>query len=154
MLTGGFFQKKGKAMKEEIKNETVEAIKVFDNNENETAEETTTTDALKVNGENADEIIASGKGVFELSKPINIDGKKSNSIYFDLSSVSAIRYRNLVKTIERKNRTQIMQPAADIDVQIAVFSEASGIPVAVLKSDLSMKDMNQICTVVYAFLVA
>ena len=149
MRPGDFFKEREKIMKEENK-----AIKVFDDDVKENVDEKVETDALKVNGENAEAIIANGKGLFELSKPIDIDGKKSNSIYFDLSSITPRKYRDIVKGIEKKNRTPIAQPASDMDVQIAVFSEASGVPVAILLSDLSIKDMNQICTVVYAFLVA
>lgn len=134
--------------------EKKEAIKVFDEEVKETAEEEIPAGALVVNAENAMEIIKTGKGVLELSKPTEIGGKTVSSIYFDLSGVTALKYRGIVKKIERQNRMQIPDPSKDIDVQTEIFAEAAGIPVAELKGAISMKDLSQIETVVYYFLAA
>ena len=120
----------------------------------ETAE-AVNTDALEVNAENIDQIVKSGKGILKLSKEIEIDGKKTDSIYFDFSSMSGIQYRNIIRKVEKKNKTSLQgQPAGDIDVQTEVFSVASDIPVAIIASDLSMKDFALASTVTYAFLMA
>ena len=117
--------------------------------------ETVNTDALEVNAENIDEIVKSGKGILKLSKEIEIDGKKTDSIYFDFSSMSGIQYRNIIRKVEKKNKTSLQgQPAGDIDVQTEVFSKASDIPAAIIASDLSMKDFALASTVTYAFLMA
>lgn len=116
--------------------------------------EEASTDALVVNAENAAEIVRTGKGILMLSKATNIGGKETDSIYFDLSSVSALKYRDIIKKVERQNRMPISDPSKDIDVQIAIFSEASGITVAELKSGLSMKDIAQVGMVTYYFLAA
>lgn len=130
------------------------AIKVFDDVNKETPESDIPEGALVVNAENAMEIIKTGKGVLELSKPTDIGGKKVSSIYFDLSSVSAMKYRGIIKKVERQNRTQISDPSKDIDVQMEIFAEASDIPVAELKTAITMKDLSQIEMVVYYFLAA
>ena len=49
---------------------------------------------------------------------------------------------------------QIPDPSKDIDVQMEIFAEASDIPVAELKTAITMKDLSQIETVVYYFLAA
>lgn len=130
------------------------AIKVFDDVNKETPESDIPEGALVVNAENAMEIIKTGKGVLELSKPTDIGGKKVSSIYFDLSSVSAMKYRGIIKKVERQNRMQISDPSKDIDVQMEIFAEASDIPVAELKTAITMKDLSQIEMVVYYFLAA
>ena len=120
----------------------------------ETAE-AVNTDALEVNAENIDQIVKSGKGILKLSKEIEIDGKKTDSIYFDFSSMSGIQYRNIIRKVEKKNKTSLQgQPAGDIDVQTEVFSVASDIPVAIIASDLSMKDFALASTLTYSFLMA
>lgn len=134
--------------------EKKKAIKVFDDVNKETPESDIPEGALVVNAENAMEIIKTGKGVLELSKPTDIGGKKVSSIYFDLSSVSAMKYRGIIKKVERQNRMQIPDPSKDIDVQMEIFAEASDIPVAELKTAITMKDLSQIETVVYYFLAA
>lgn len=134
--------------------EEKKAIKVFDDVNKETPESNIPEGALVVNAENAMEIIKTGKGVLELSKPTDIGGKKVSSIYFDLSSVSAMKYRGIIKKVERQNRMQIPDPSKDIDVQMEIFAEASDIPVAELKTAITMKDLSQIETVVYYFLAA
>ena len=134
--------------------EEKKAIKVFDDVNKETPESDIPEGALVVNAENAMEIIKTGKGVLELSKPTDIGGKKGSSIYFDLSSVSAMKYRGIIKKVERQNRMQIPDPSKDIDVQMEIFAEASDIPVAELKTAITMKDLSQIETVVYYFLAA
>jgi hypothetical protein len=134
--------------------EEKKAIKVFDDVNKETPESDIPEGALVVNAENAMEIIKTGKGVLELSKPTDIGGKKVSSIYFDLSSVSAMKYRGIIKKVERQNRMQIPDPSKDIDVQMEIFAEASDIPVAELKTAITMKDLSQIETVVYYFLAA
>lgn len=108
---------------------------------------------LIVNGENAEAIIETGKGVFKLHKPITFDGKETDSIYFDLSAVSPLRYMSIVKEVEKKERAPLTQPAHDLNVDIKLFSLASGVPTTILTSGLSLKDFNTICTLVYAFLV-
>ena len=134
--------------------EEKKAIKVFDDVNKETPESDIPEGALVVNAENAMEIIKTGKGVLELSKPTDIGGEKVSSIYFDLSSVSAMKYRGIIKKVERQNRMQIPDPSKDIDVQMEIFAEASDIPVAELKTAITMKDLSQIETVVYYFLAA
>ena len=134
--------------------EKKEAIKVFDEEVKDTQEEETPAGALIVNAENAAEIIRTGKGILELSKPTEIGGKTVSSIFFDLSGISAMKYRGIVKKIERQNRMQIPDPSKDIDVQTEIFAEAAGIPVAELKGSITMKDLSQIETVVYYFLAA
>lgn len=134
--------------------EEKKAIKVFDDVNKEAPESDIPEGALVVNAENAMEIIKTGKGVLELSKPTDIGGKKVSSIYFDLSSVSAMKYRGIIKKVERQNRMQIPDPSKDIDVQMEIFAEASDIPVAELKTAITMKDLSQIETVVYYFLAA
>ena len=131
-------------------------IKVTDGEpKKEETAEVVNTDALEVNAENIDQIVKSGKGILKLSKEIEIDGKKTDSIYFDFSSMSGIQYRNIIRKVEKKNKTSLQgQPAGDIDVQTEVFSVASDIPVAIIASDLSMKDFALASTVTYAFLMA
>ena len=107
---------------------------------------------LIVNGENAETIIQTGKGIFKLHKPITFDGKETDTIYFDLSAVSPLRYMSLVKEVEKKERAPLTQPAHDLTVDIKLFSLASGVPATILTSSLSLKDFNTICTLVYAFL--
>ena len=111
-------------------------------------------EALEVNADNAQEIINTGKGVLKLSKKVELNGEETDSIYFDLSGISAIKYRNIVKQVERNNKRPVVDPTQDIDVQMAIFSEASGIPVADLKTALSMKDAAKMNMVVYYFLAA
>lgn len=131
-------------------------IKVTDGEpKKEETAEAVTTDALEVNAENIDQIVKSGKGILKLSKEIEIDGKKTDSIYFDFSSMSGIQYRNIIRKVEKKNKTSLQgQPAGDIDVQTEVFSVASDIPVAIIASDLSMKDFALASTLTYSFLMA
>jgi len=131
-------------------------VKVTDGEpKKEETAEVVNTDALEVNAENIDQIVKSGKGILKLSKEIEIDGKKTDSIYFDFSSMSGIQYRNIIRKVEKKNKTSLQgQPAGDIDVQTEVFSVASDIPVAIIASDLSMKDFALASTVTYAFLMA
>lgn len=111
-------------------------------------------EALEVNADNAEEILRTGKGVLKLSRKMVINGEETDSIYFDLSSISAIKYRDIVKKVERSNKALVIDPTRDIDVQMAIFSEASGIPVAELKTGMSMKDVAQMNMVVYYFLAA
>lgn len=132
-------------------------VKVTDEKEKamETAEETMSTDALIVNAENVEEIVKSGKGVLKLKKEIEIDGKMTDSIYFDLSSLNGLQYRNIIREVEKKNKSKLQgQPAGDFDVQMAVFAKAADIPTAVLQSSLSMKEAALAATVAYAFLMA
>lgn len=132
-------------------------VKITDEKEKtlETTEETTDTEALIVNAENVDKIVESGKGILKLKKEIEIDGKMTDSIYFDLSSLNGFQYRNIIREVEKKNKTKLQgQPAGDIDVQMAVFSKAADIPTAVLQSYLTMKEMALATTVTYAFLMA
>ena len=131
-------------------------IKVTDGEpKKEETAEAVNTDALEVNAENIDQIVKSGKGILKLSKEIEIDGKKTDSIYFDFSSMSGIQYRNIIRKVEKKNKTSLQgQPAGDIDVQTEVFSVASDIPVAIIASDLSMKDFALASTLTYSFLMA
>lgn len=131
-------------------------IKVTDGEpKKEETAEAVSADALEVNAENIDQIVKSGKGILKLSKEIEIDGKKTDSIYFDFSSMSGIQYRNIIRKVEKKNKTSLQgQPAGDIDVQTEVFSVASDIPVAIIASDLSMKDFALASTLTYSFLMA
>ena len=151
IMPGLFQQRKENKMSEK------NLVKVTDEKEKtlETAEETVNTEALIVNEENVEEIVKSGKGVLKLKKEIEIDGKMTDSIYFDLSSLNGLQYRNIIREVEKKNKIKIQgQPAGDIDVQIAVFAKASDIPTAVLQSGLSIKEMALATTVAYAFLMA
>lgn len=117
--------------------------------------ETEGSENLVVNTENIDEILKRGKGILKLKKEIEVNGQKTDEIYFDFSSMSGIQYRNIIKQVERKNKASLQgQPAGDIDVQAAVFAKAADIPVAIIMSDLSMKDFALMSTVTYAFLMA
>lgn len=117
--------------------------------------ETEGSENLVVNTENIDEILKRGKGILNLKKEIEVNGQKTDEIYFDFSSMSGIQYRNIIKQVERKNKVSLQgQPAGDIDVQAAVFAKAADIPVAIIMSDLSMKDFALMSTVTYAFLMA
>lgn len=123
--------------------------------ENKENEETEGSENLIVNTENIDEILKRGKGILKLKKEIEVNGQKTDEIYFDFSSMSGLQYRNIIKQVERKNKVSLQgQPAGDIDVQATVFAKAADIPVAIIMSDLSMKDFALMSTVTYAFLMA
>ncbi len=101
-------------------------IKVFDGN-TETKEETAgeeqqleVIEGLEVNAENAAEIITTGKGVLKLFKPAELGGKVTDSVYFDLSSVTALKYRQILRSLKRP----VADPTKDLDVQLNVFSAA------------------------------
>jgi len=110
-------------------------------------------DEIITNSESAENIITTGKGTYKLKKPIHFDGKEIDILYFDLSAVSPLRYMGIVKEVEKKNRAQIVVPAQNMDIQIKLFSVASGIPTTILTSELFLKDFSTICILVYAFLV-
>lgn len=105
-------------------------------------------DERKTDDRPVDEVPA---GVHPLKKPIRFDEQEITEITYDLDCLTPIQYINLVKRLSKKK--QIPVPEVDIDVQIAYFALASGIPVSVLKSELATDDFTQICGLVRTFLL-
>lgn len=105
-------------------------------------------DEKKPDGLPIDEVPA---GVHPLKKPIRFDEQEITQIDYDLDCLTPIQYINLVKRLSKKK--QIPVPEVDMDVQIAYFALASGIPVSVLKSELATDDFTQICSLVRTFLL-
>ncbi len=123
--------------------------------EPEKVEDINTTDEDKkliVNGENAEHIIRDGKGILILKRPIEIDGEMTNRIYFNLDSVSPMKFREIVKKVEVKNRRPFIgQPDNDIDIQSELFAEAANIPAIKMRTEFSLKDFETACSVVRYF---
>ena len=92
-------------------------------------------------------------GVHPLSKPIRVNEQEITEISYDLDCLKPIQYINLVKRVAKTKKDTIPIPEVDMDVQIAYFALASGIPVSVLKSDLATADYTQICGLVRTFLL-
>lgn len=92
-------------------------------------------------------------GVHPLKRPISVDHQEITEISYDLDCLKPIQYINLVKRLEKMNKITIPVPEVDMDVQISYFALASGIPVSVLKSNLSTTDYTQICGLVRTFLL-
>ncbi|MBO5155270.1 MAG: hypothetical protein J6C00_13100 [Eubacterium sp.] len=92
-------------------------------------------------------------GVHPLTKPIRVDGQEVTEISYDLDCLKPIQYINLVKRVAKMKKDTIPIPEVDMDVQISYFALASGIPVSVLKSNLSTTDYTQICGLVRTFLL-
>ena len=90
-------------------------------------------------------------GVHPLAKPIRVDEQILSEISYDLDCLTPIQYINLVKRLSKKK--QITVPEIDMDVQISYFALSSGIPVTVLKSQLTTSDYTQICGLVRTFLL-
>lgn len=134
----GIFSKKGKTMSEEKK------IKVFDEEIKETAEITPET-------QESEDAEPTGKGNYKLKKPVTIDGKTIDSIYYDLPSVTPIKIEMLIKNMERKQGYPAVTPMASAVVQIAIFSEACRIPAAILKSELLNIDYMNVCNLVFNY---
>lgn len=105
-------------------------------------------DEEKTNDRPVDEVPA---GVHPLVKAIVVDDQNVKEISYDLDCLTPIQYGNLVKRLSKKK--QIPVPEVDMDVQISYFALASGIPVSVLKSQLSTADYTQICGLVRTFLL-
>lgn len=91
------------------------------------------------------------KGVHPLMNAIQMDDQQITEIEYDLDCLTPIQYINLVKRLSRKK--QIPVPEVDMEVQISYFALASGIPVTVLKSQLSTSDYTQVCGLVRTFLL-
>ena len=112
--------------------------------EPEKVEATNTTDEDKdliVNADNAERIVQDGKGILILKRPIEIDGEMADRLYFNINSISPLKFREIVKRIEMKNRRPFIgQPANDIDVQAEVFAEAANIPVIKMRTEFSLKE--------------
>ena len=91
------------------------------------------------------------RGVHLLKQPIIFDGKSVDKLEYNLDELTSIQYINLVKRLSKKR--QIAVPEVDMEVQIYYFALATGIPVTVLKSQLSPSDYAQICGLVRTFLL-
>lgn len=91
------------------------------------------------------------RGVHHLTRPITMDGKELHEITYDMDRITPIQYINLVKRLSKKK--SIAVPECDMDVQISYFALSSGIPVTVLKKQLSTNDYTQICGLVRTFLL-
>lgn len=126
--------------------------------EPEKVEATNTTDEDKdliVNADNAERIIQDGKGILILKRPVEIDGEMTDRLYFNINSISPLKFREIVKRIEMKNRRPFIgQPANDIDVQSEIFAEAANIPAIKMRTEFSLKDFETACTVVRYFLAS
>lgn len=105
-------------------------------------------DEKKTDDRPIDEVPA---GVHLLKKPIRFDEQEIMEITYDMDCLTPVQYINLVKRLSKKK--QISVPEVDMDVQIAYFALASGIPVSVLKSELATDDFTQICGLVRTFLL-
>lgn len=139
-----------------MENKVVEVLTDENNSENVTLlpvedEAPEKDEALVVNAENAVQIIENGKGIMNLKRPMP-DGTKS--IYFDFMSISNMKYEGIVSKVEKKKRTVLAEPERDPEVQMEYFSEASGVPMADLRSGITAKDGVLIRKMVYAFLMA
>ena len=104
-----------------------------------------------VDGDTLLQIVKTGKGILQLYRPMP-DG--TESIYFDLMSVSHMKYMNIVTKVERMKKEKIADPKSDMEVQLEYFSEASSTPIADLRSGLSAKDGERVGTLVFYFLRA
>ncbi|MGN0337897.1 MAG: phage tail assembly protein [Lachnospiraceae bacterium] len=107
-------------------------------------------DEKKKDNRPVDEVPA---GVHPLTKPIRVDGQEVTEISYDLDCLKPIQYINLVKRVAKMKKDTIPIPEVDMDVQISYFALASGIPVSVLKSNLSTTDYTQVCGLVRTFLL-
>ena len=92
-----------------------------------------------------------GKGTYKLERPLQIDGETKDSIYYDLPSVTPFHIEKIVKEEERKNGYPFIQPMASTTIQIKIFSQASGIPTVILKSQLLNKDYMNVCNLVFSY---
>lgn len=91
------------------------------------------------------------KGIHLLSNAIQMDNQQITEIEYDLDCLTPIQYINLVKRLSKKK--QIPVPEVDMEVQISYFALASGIPVTVLKGQMSTSDYTQVCGLVRTFLL-
>ena len=92
------------------------------------------------------------KGVYKLWKSIMVDGKEVNQIRYDFEKIQPIQYMNIVKAVGKKEF--LINPALNMSVQINLFCKASGIPSAILGTQLSLPDVNAICTLAQDFLLS
>ncbi len=91
------------------------------------------------------------KGVHPLVNAIQMDNQQITEIEYDLDCLTPIQYINLVKRLSKKK--QIPVPEVDMEVQISYFALASGIPVTILKGQMSTSDYTQVCGLVRTFLL-
>lgn len=92
------------------------------------------------------------KGVFKLSKPIMVDGENLHQIRYDFEKIQPIQYMNIVKAVGKKEF--LINPALNMSVQINLFCKASGVPASILGTQLSLPDVNAICTLAQDFLLS
>lgn len=94
----------------------------------------------------------SAEGVYEFVKPIDVDGETINKVSYDFDGIKPIQYINLVKRTEKQKGT-VAVPEVDMDIQIGLFSLASGLPVSTIKGVNTLKDLNRICRLSRDFLL-
>ena len=91
-------------------------------------------------------------GVYKFVKPIDVDGETLKQVSYNFDDIKPIQYINLVKRAEKQKGT-VSVPELDMDIQIGLFSLASGLPVTAIKNVNSLKDLNRICRLSRDFLL-
>ena len=92
---------------------------------------------------------------YVLTKPIKIDGETVTEINMDLESLSAIdleKAERIARGLLAKKESMNV-PETNKKYQICVAAKAAGLPVTVLRDNLSGKDYTQICLMVMNFLL-
>lgn len=92
------------------------------------------------------------KGVHRLLKPIMVDGKEVRDIRYDFEKIQPIQYMNIVKAVGKKEF--MINPALNMSVQLNLFCKASGIPSAIMGTQLSLPDVSAVCNLAQDFLLS
>ncbi|MCI7108031.1 MAG: hypothetical protein MR945_09140 [Agathobacter sp.] len=124
--------------------------KILDDNE-ATSKKLTEKEILEQNDSNDSLVDEVPRGIHPLKRAITFDGNCMEEIAYDLDQLTPIQYLNLVKRLSKKR--QIAVPEVDMEVQISYFALSTGIPVTILKSQLTASDYAQICGLVRTFLL-
>lgn len=94
----------------------------------------------------------STEGELILLTAIDVDGEKVKKISYDFENVKPIEYINLVKRTEKK-KGNVSIPELDMDIQIGLFALAARMPVSVIKSVKTVRDLTKICHMSRDFLL-